>query len=497
MTIAPAAGADSRRGGASGGHLWRRLGLRARVTLLFTLGAFLLSLIMGGLSYFTARHFLVNERQSASYHQTYLDATQVRNNLKPHQNPCHNDGNDALESIDLPSGTSSVLVTPNSSCSSFFSVEKTTLPVGLRALVASGTPATQNIVLGGVPQIAVGVPIPAFKVEYYEVFDVGDLQHTLRILLVALAAAGVVTTVLGAAVGRSASARSLRPLTGVSRAAMAIASGALSTRLPEATGDPDLAGLTSSFNQMVDQLETQIEREARFTSDVSHELRSPLTTLSATLTVLEDHRDELDPRAQQALALLGEDLRRFQRMVGDLLEISRSDTRSADVSAEEVQVGELVRQAVGVSTRTLPPDVVPPDLLVDPSVDTAWVSVDKRRFERVIANLLENAALYGDGATLVAVQPGLGGADGSPTVEISVADRGPGVEPAERTRVFERFYRGQASGRRGAGTGTGLGLSLVAEHVRLNGGRVWVDEAEGGGARFVVELPLEDAELWR
>ncbi len=73
---------------------------------------------------------------------------------------------------------------------------------------------------------------------------------------------------------------------------------------------------------------------------------------------------------------------------------------------------------------------------------------------------------------------------------MAVEDHGPGLAPAERTRVFERFYRGQASGRRGTGTGTGLGLALVSEHVRLHDGTVWVEEADGGGARFVIELPV-------
>jgi len=138
---------------------------------------------------------------------------------------------------------------------------------------------------------------------YFAVFDLGDLSHTLRVLALALMTAGIITTILGAAVGSSASARSLRPLTGVSRAAVAIAGGRLDTRLPAATGDPDLAGLTTSFNRMVDQLQERIEREARFTSDVSHELRSPLTTLSASLDVLESHADELSPRARHALDL--------------------------------------------------------------------------------------------------------------------------------------------------------------------------------------------------
>jgi signal transduction histidine kinase len=112
-----------------------------------------------------------------------------------------------------------------------------------------------------------------------------------------------------------------------------------------------------------------------------------------------------------------------------------------------------------------------------------------------MVNLLENAALYGGGATTVTLRDGPTG-DGEATIEVLVDDRGPGVRPAERSKVFERFYRGLASGRRGAGTGTGLGLSLVAEHVRLNGGRVWVEEAPGGGARFVVQLPVPDEDGW-
>ena len=146
-------------------------------------------------------------------------------------------------------------------------------------------------------------------------------------------------------VGRAASARSLRPLTGVSRAAVPIAEGELDTRLPDATDDPDLEGLTSSFNLMVDQLQERIERDARFTSDVSHELRSPLTTLGAARGARGPRRRALR-RARQALVLLGEDLRRFQRMVAELLEMSRSDTGSTDLVLEEVDTSELVRHSV-------------------------------------------------------------------------------------------------------------------------------------------------------
>ena len=306
-----------------------------------------------------------------------------------------------------------------------------------------------------------GVPIPAEHAVYYEVFDVSDLARTLHILALALAAGGLITTLLGFALGRAASARSLRPLSGVSQAAVLVAGGQLDTRLPDASDDPDLKGLTTSFNQMVDQLQDRIEAEARFSSDVSHELRSPLTTLGASMEVLEAHAEELSPRARQALVLLSEDLRRFQRMVADLLEISRTDTGSVELAFEEVDAGELVRRSVAASSRLLAGEALAaqpgaldgpaalPEVQIDSSLAGIRLLVDKRRFERIMANLLENATFYGGGATVVSAGRGPNRPDGRPAVQIAVDDQGPGVAPAERSRVFARFYRGQASGRRG------------------------------------------------
>jgi signal transduction histidine kinase len=242
---------------------------------------------------------------------------------------------------------------------------------------------------------------------------------------------------------------------------------------------------------MVDQIQSRIEREARFNSDVSHELRSPLTTLAASLEVLERDLAELPPRAQRALQLLGDDLRRFQRMVGDLLEMSRADAGSTDVFLDEVSVGELVRRAVEAGVRTLGDGATPPLVRVPPDVEMVHVGVDKRRFERVMTNLLENAENYGGGAIAISVDATLNG-DAARFVQIAVEDAGPGIDPSERTKVFERFYRGSASGRRGTGTGTGLGLALVAEHMRLMHGEAWAESSSTGGARFVIALPILD-----
>jgi two-component system, OmpR family, sensor histidine kinase MtrB len=473
--------------------LWERLGLRARVTTLFATGALLLSVAMGCLAYFTTAHFLLTDKVNAAISQSVAGANTVQNALAvSNLNAANLPG--LLNQIDASSGAASLLVWNDIPYSSnTFLLSEQTVPARLLALVERGIPATQTVTVDGTPRLIVGLPVQSgtqSSASYFAMFNLADLDHTLHVLALALALGGMITTVLGGVIGWVASARTLRPLAAVSRAAVAIAGGDLDTRLQATSDDPDLAMLTASFNRMVDQLQERIERDTRFTSDVSHELRSPLTTLANTVGVLEAHADELSPRARQALELLAADLRRFERMVRELLEISRADA-AADVSLEDVDPGELVRRAVAASSLTLPSVQVEPAVWVDPALEGARILVDKRRFERVVSNLLDNAALYGGGATRVAAELGPK-SNGHATVVVAVEDAGPGVPVEERKHIFERFYRGQASGRRGAGTGTGLGLALVAEHVRLIGGTVGIEDAPGGGARFTVELPVSE-----
>jgi two-component system sensor histidine kinase MtrB len=357
------------------------------------------------------------------------------------------------------------------------------LPAVFLDAVYNGSSVTQTFDLGKTPEFAVGLQIPAVPpatvpAVYVVVFTLAGEEATLSALLISLLAATVVTTLAGAVLGRWASGRALRPLRDASRAALAIASGQLDTRL-EAGDASDLAVLSSSFNRMADRLQRRIERDARFTSDVSHELRSPLTVLANSISVLESRRDELPDRSQQALELVAAEIRRFQRMVGDLLEISRIDAGSAELDLDVVQAGVLLDRVARAIGRGAVPVSVPPD------VAGLHVAVDKRRIERVLANLVDNADRYGGGATCI-------GAEARPdTVRFFVDDEGPGVPAADRERIFERFARGSAAaGSRGAGGGTGLGLALVQEHVRLHHGQVWVEDRPRGGARFVVELPL-------
>ncbi len=268
-----------------------KLGITARITAVFGLGALLLSILMGGLSYFTVRHYLLAGREAAAQHQTFNNAVLVRSSLV--EGTPTTKYTSLLANIDAGSDAHSVLYQRSKYYNSSLSVNASSIPLQLRKDVLSGTAATQTVRTSAGTEIVVGVPVPSVHAAYFDVFDLSDLDHTLRVLGLTLLVAGVVTTVLGIALGRFASVRSLRPLADVSRAAGAIASGELDTRLDADAADPDLIGLTNSFNAMVDQLQERIEREARFNSDVSHELRSPLTTLAASLEVLEADVDRL------------------------------------------------------------------------------------------------------------------------------------------------------------------------------------------------------------
>ena len=207
-------------------------------------------------------------------------------------------------------------------------------------------------------------------------------------------------------------------------------------------------------------------------------------TLTASAEVLENARADMPERSQTALDLLVSDIERFRTLVEDLLEISRFDVGTASLQADPLLFPEFVRAATQVTRhRDVPVEV-------NSNAEDAIVVAEKRRLARVVANLLDNAEKYGGGATRIHVSAT------DESVMMAVEDEGPGVPKDERFIIFDRFSRGGAGGRRGYDTGVGLGLSLVAEHVNLHNGRVWVEDRPDGksGARFVVELPLDDEE---
>jgi two-component system sensor histidine kinase MtrB len=468
-----------------------RVGLRARLTVTYALGAALLAAVMSITTFALTRENLLTQREESAVSRTLANGARLSMTLEPGADTATVE--DALASLPNPEGALPVLhfqgqwystatVDVGEQATGTVDFGERAIPEPMKSLVAGGQPARMRTSYEDDTYLVTGVAIPSLAAEYFEGVSLDDLEQTLDGLAISLLGASALTTVAGGLVGFWASRRVFAPLLDVGQAAHAIAGGRLDTRLPVG-GDPDLDVIAAPFNEMAQALEDRIERDARFASEVSHELRSPLMTLAATVEVLENSRDEMSDRARTALVLLSADVDRLQQLVEDLLEISRFDVGAIKLHLEEVLVDEMVIQAVSVLGGGGVPVRYPPE------VGDVVVRVDKRRFGRVIANLLDNAERYAGGATAVTIELV------DDHVQIAVEDRGNGVPDDERDIIFDRFSRGSEGGNRAADTGVGLGLALIDEHVRLHGGRVWVEDRRDGesGARFVVELPLVEA----
>ncbi len=224
------------------------------------------------------------------------------------------------------------------------------------------------------------------------------------------------------------------------------------------------------------RLEEVAQMKTDFVSTVSHELRTPLTSIIGSLDTV--NRPELAPTEPTALKLLStarSSAGRLQRLIDDLLVVSRIDRGAIPVHLEPINVMKVLQEVNRVAS-------VEPSLTVDP--DDLVVEADQDHLTRILINLVENAAKYASESAVEMfawVQSG--------RVMIAVVDHGPGIPQDQRERVFERFTQIDQSDTRARG-GTGLGLSIVRSLSEVMHGTVRVEETEGGGATFVVELPL-------
>ncbi|MCU1392997.1 MAG: putative two-component histidine kinase [Ilumatobacteraceae bacterium] len=462
----------------------QRLGLRTRILLTFSLGFLALSIFLAAITFSFTKSTLIKQREKASVEQTYHDASVALNEL----NSAPAGGQGVINTLTSYGIARPLLNYRDSWIGSAAGFGDDVVPAALKTKVINGqTPARMVITVDGNKVLVVGVPLPEVDASYFEFFSLTEINDTLRSVALSLLFAGFITTLFGVVLGSVASRRAVRPLGDAAQAAKAIAGGRLDTRL-ETSDDHDLRLLANSFNDMASALQLRVERDARFASDVSHELRSPLMTLAASVQVMQARRDEMPERAQAALDLLVADVSRFQGLVEDLLEISRFDAGAIRLHLEDLLVAEFVRQAIGVSSLPGTP------IEVSERAEGLIMQVDRRRLARVIANLIDNARLHGGGEPEVTVTEAENEGEPLGHVWIAVEDHGAGVPQDERHLIFERFARGAVAGRRSSSDGAGLGLALVDEHVRLHGGNVRVEDRRDGepGARFVIELPAEE-----
>jgi two-component system, OmpR family, sensor histidine kinase BaeS len=280
-----------------------------------------------------------------------------------------------------------------------------------------------------------------------------------RTLLLVTAAAALVALALTAAMLR----RLFRPVEALTEAARAIARGERGPRIP-AAGRDEVGELAAAFNGMSEALERNEEARRRMVSDVAHELRTPLTNIRCAVEAAQDGIAPAD------LASIAEDVGALSRLVDDLQQLSLSDAGQLRLELENVVLADAVAAAVdGMRAQAR-------DLALVVNVDpTLRVRADRARLGQILRNLLGNAIRFARTTVRIEARNGA----------VAVIDDGPGFPPDDLPRVFDRFYRADASRSR-AGGGTGLGLAIVKELVRLHGWTISAENAGGAVVRFTL-----------
>ncbi|MFI0896626.1 MtrAB system histidine kinase MtrB [Streptomyces sp. NPDC020983] len=325
------------------------------------------------------------------------------------------------------------------------------------------------------------------EVQLYYLFAFDQEQKTLGLVKGTLATAGIFVVVLLGAIAWLVTRQVVTPVRMAAGIAERLAAGRLQERM-QVSGEDDIARLGESFNKMAQNLQVKIQQmedlsrmQRRFVSDVSHELRTPLTTVRMAADVIHDARSDFDPVTARSAELLQNQLDRFESLLSDLLEISRFDAGAAELSAEPIDLREVVRRVVDAAEPLA--ERKGSTVLIRGDAQPVVAEADPRRVERVLRNLVVNAIEHGEGRDVVVR---LATADGA--VAVAVRDYGVGLKPGEATRVFNRFWRADPARARTTG-GTGLGLSIAVEDARLHGGWLQAWGEPGGGSQFRMTLP--------
>jgi two-component system sensor histidine kinase MtrB len=336
------------------------------------------------------------------------------------------------------------------------------------------------------PALAVGVPLTASDQLYY-LFPLTAQEQTLRLVETTLIGAGAGLVVLLAVIVSVVTRWVVVPVRQARRAASRLSGGHLDERMP-VRGTEDFAALARSFNEMAASLQDKLAEleelskvQRQFVSDVSHELRTPLTTIRIAADVLFGARDQLGPAAARSAELLQGQLERFEALLADLLEISRYDANVVTLDAEPADICDLVLRAAADAEQLAARRGSRIDFRLPPGPCVA--EVDRRRVERILRNLLDNAVEHGEGREVV-----VSVAADSDAVAVAVRDHGCGLRPGEQQRVFERFWRADPARARTSG-GTGLGLAIALEDTKLHGGWLQAWGEPGKGSVFRLTLP--------
>ena len=439
----------------------RRAGLANRVAFAFAMISLFVALLVSGATYIGTSIYLLQEREASALSRAQIDARIVDAALAEGVKEGR-----ALDRLAVSEGSDQLLFVDGV----WFATNVSLVPEDeipqdlLLAAEAEGGAIQRFEDSTGDKFLAIAIAVDGGI--FVDVFSLATLDQVLGILGAVLVGASIIALIVGGVVGKAAGNRLLRPLGDVADGARRITAGDMSARVP-IPPDPDISAISVAFNDMAAAVQDRLERERRFSANVSHELRSPLTGIVGTADLLEHRVDNLPEREANLVLGLGRQVRRFSAMVLDLLEISRIGGDQV-VQWESIDVGLLIDEQL--SSRGLSRSLR--------SGDDFAMMLDPRRFERIVGNLIDNAQRHGDGLSAIEVErTGTG-------MRLIVDDSGPGIDPEVQDQIFEPFARGDGTQVEGAG----LGLAIVAEQIRLLGGTVEVGQSPQGGARFLVEL---------
>jgi signal transduction histidine kinase len=361
----------------------------------------------------------------------------------------------------------------------FAGVDPPGLPASLRALAVRGERGTMVSEYAGRPTMWAAGPADGRALAVR--LDYTQSAETIDALDRSILGSSVLAIGATLLVGAFAVTRVTRRLHLTAQVARRISAGDLDARVDDPrTKDPtrpqdEVATVSGALDTMASSLQRKLQSEQRFTADVAHELRTPLAALVAEASILREHLDSLPAESRRAGELLVSDVGRLRSLVDDLMEVSRFDARAEQIAVEPVDLGRIVRMTTASRL---------PEATIQLPDEPVVIETDPRRFDRIVANLLDNAREHAPD-TPVTVSLAIDAVERE--IVVAVTDRGPGV-PADRlARIFERFYKADPSRHGGS---SGLGLAIAAEHAALLGGYLTASNLSEGGLRMELRLPV-------
>lgn len=312
-----------------------------------------------------------------------------------------------------------------------------------------------------------------------------DIQHTLadlRTVILLLFLAGLITAGVGAYL---LAGRALQPLGLVQRAAEGIGGQNLTERVPEPETGDEVQALAGALNNMLARLEDSFEAQRRFTSDASHELRTPVTAISGHASYLL-RRTSPDEQQQESLKIIRSESERLTNLIASLLQLARSDSGALVMARDPILSGLFLNEIA----RELMPLAQAQGTALTVTGQEVTFEGDADRLKQVIINLVSNALKAGARTITLSSRPEKDGTE----VRLSVRDDGPGIPADQLDRLFDRFYRLEDSRSRDVG-GAGLGLSIARGIVEAHEGRIWLESEVGQGTTAHVQLPVGDVPI--